>query len=110
MPSTDAELGRVLVGDPAEIERRRRAIVLAAGRQDREVEPGARRRIRQRPVGAEQVDIAERRRLVERGVFEAGLMAGLLLLTGRSSDSVFSWQAQECRRSGEVMGHGAVDP
>ena len=66
----EVELGRVLVGDAAEIERGRRTVVLAAGGQVREVEPGTRRGIRQRPVGAEQVDIAERRRLVERGVFE----------------------------------------
>jgi len=66
----DVELGRILVGDPAEIERVGRTIILAAGRQGGEVEPGARRRIRQRPVGAEQVDVAEVGRLVERGIFE----------------------------------------
>jgi hypothetical protein len=66
----EVELGRVLVGDAAEIERGRRTIILAAGRQVREIEPGTRRRIGQRPIGTEQIDIAERRRLVERGVFE----------------------------------------
>ena len=66
----DVQLGRVLVGDPAEVERAGRTIVLAAGRQAGEIEPGARGRIRQRPVGAEQVDVAEVGRLVERGVFE----------------------------------------
>ena len=66
----DVELGRILVGDPAEIERVGRTIILAAGRQAREIQPGARRRIRQRPVCAEQVNIAEIGRLVERGIFE----------------------------------------
>ena len=66
----DVELGRILVGNTAEIERLGRAVILAACGKACEVEAGARRSIRQRPVGVEQVDVAESRRLVERGVFE----------------------------------------
>ncbi len=65
-----AELRRVLVGHPPEIERVAGAVVLSAGRQGSEVEARPHRRVGQRPVGREQVEVAEGRRLVERGVFE----------------------------------------
>jgi hypothetical protein len=64
------ELGRILVGDAAEVERRRCAIVASAGRQCLGVEAKARSGIGKWPVGREQVDVAEGRRLIEGGVFE----------------------------------------
>ena len=72
------QLGRVLVGDAAEIERRRRAVVAAAGRERREVEAEPLGGIGQRPVGGEQVRVAEGGRLVEGGVFEQAGHAGSL--------------------------------
>src|SRR5690348_8798945 len=66
----DPELGRVLVGDTAEIERLGRAVILAARRQRSQVEPIACRRVAEWLIGAEKVDIAQGGRLVERGVFE----------------------------------------
>jgi hypothetical protein len=65
-----AQLRRILVGNPAEVERVGRAVILAARRQAREIESRAPGCIGQRPVGREQIDIAERRRLIERSVFE----------------------------------------
>ena len=65
-----AELGRVLVRDPPEIERLGRAVIPAAGGKRLQVEPVAHRRLGERLIGTEQIDIAERRRLIERGVLE----------------------------------------
>src|SRR6185312_8998127 len=64
------EPGRVLVRDAPQVERLGRAVVPAARHKRLRVEPAARRRLGQWLVGAEQIDVTERRRLVERGVFE----------------------------------------